>query len=186
MSIKRSVSKAATLAFVQALIAGAKLHLPNGSFTLGGSAFTTASLVQLLTDLANAMTATIAEQAKAKDVLGAERAIQVKAAPVIRDFRRLVLATFPGALQTLKDFGLAPPKARTPLTSEKSTAAKAKAKATRQARGTVGSRKRLAIKGNVTGVVVTPVTAPEAAQPAQPAPNASPTPPPSPGGSATK
>jgi hypothetical protein len=105
--------------------------------------------------------------------------------PVIRDFERLVLATFPGAVQMLADFGMAPHKVPAPRTVEQLAAAKAKAEATRKARGTVGRRKRLAIQGNVTGVLLTPVTAP-AASPAQPAPNASPTPPPSPGGSATK
>ena len=185
MPSQKSFTKATALARVLALVAGIKLHLPSGSFSLGGSTFTSAALVQLLTDLANAMTATNVEQARVKDVLGAERAMKAKVDPVIRDFERLVLATFPGAVQTLADFGMAPPKAPAPRTVEQLAAAKAKAESTRKARGTVGSRKRLAIQGNVTGVVVTPVTAP-AASPAQPAPNASPTPPPSPGGSATK
>jgi hypothetical protein len=169
----RTESKAAALARVQALIAGTKLHLPNGSFTLGGSALTTATLLPLLTGLVDAMTALSVEQARVKDVLAAERAMLAKVEPIIRDLRRLVLATFPGATQTLADFGLTPPKARTPLTVEKQAAAKAKAKATREARGTVGRVKRLAIRGNVTGVELTPVTSPAAAPPAQPAPNAS-------------
>jgi hypothetical protein len=61
----------------------------------------------------------------------------------------------------------------------------AKAAATREARGTTSKKQKLAVKGNVTGVTVTPVTAPSAApspsaQPASPAPAAAPT------GTATK
>jgi hypothetical protein len=184
----RSRSKAAALAFVQALIAGTKLHLPNGQFTLGGTAFTSTTLLQFLQGLVDALSAAIAEQARATDVLAASRAMEAKVAPVIRDFRRLVLATFPGATQTLADFGLTPPKAPTPRTTETNAAAKAKAKATREARGTVGSRKRLAVKGNVTGVLVTSVTAPEPAPPAPTVTTAPAATPPAPagGGSATK
>jgi hypothetical protein len=75
----------------------------------------------------------------------------------------------------LADLGLKPPKARAPLTAEQKAAAKAKAKATRIARGTTGPKAKKAIKGNVTGVQITPVTASAtASEPAtQPAANAS-------------
>ena len=59
---------------------------------------------------------------------------------------------------------------------EDQAAAKAKAKATRIARGTRGPKAKKVVKGNVTGVEITPVTAPAAApEPAtaQPAANAS-------------
>jgi len=46
------------------------------------------------------------------------------------------------------------------MTVEKRAAAAAKREATRQARGIIGKRKRAGVKGDVTGVVVTPVKAP--------------------------
>jgi len=46
------------------------------------------------------------------------------------------------------------------------TAASRRAESARRA-GHRGSRKRAAVKGDVTGVTITPVTAPEAEQPAQ-------------------
>ena len=50
-------------------------------------------------------------------------------------------------------------------------AAAAKRKATRAARGTTGPKKKLSVVGNVTGVQITPVTAPVAAASApQPSP----------------
>jgi hypothetical protein len=57
----------------------------------------------------------------------------------------------------LADFGFAPPKAATRTPEEKAAAA-AKAKATREARHTLGKSQKKTVKGNVTGIVVTPVT----------------------------
>jgi hypothetical protein len=161
-------SKAAALARVQALIAGTKKHFPNGSFTLGNATFTTASLVQLFESLNEATTAANAAEAGAKDAVAKLRAARANVNPVILDFKRLLLVTFGTATQTLVDFGLEPTKARSPRTSEQNAAAAAKRKATRKARGTASKKQKLAIKGDVTGVVVTPVT--KQAQPASPSP----------------
>jgi hypothetical protein len=75
--------------------------------------------------------------------------------------------------QSLADFGLQPPKARAPLTSEQKTAATVKAIATRKARGTTSKKQKLAISGHVIGVTVTPITEPAASPAAQPASTAS-------------
>jgi hypothetical protein len=102
--------------------------------------------------------------------LTAEQAAQAQIGPILRAYERLVLAAFASASQTLADFGLTPPTARTPLTAQQLAAQAAKAKATRIARGTTSRKKKLAIKGDVTGVVVTPIAAPTTASPpAQPA-----------------
>jgi hypothetical protein len=168
MSSNTIQTKAAALAFVQALIAGTLKHFPSGSFTLGNVTFTTASLVQLFQNLAASMTALNVAQTNAKDALAATQALQASVDPVIQAYKRFVLAAFSNATQTLSDFGVPPPKARTPLTSEQLAAKVAKAKATRAARGTTSKKQKLALKGNVTGVTVTPVTAPTAAPPAAP------------------
>jgi hypothetical protein len=81
-------------------------------------------------------------------------------------FVKIVRGSFGNQPDVLADFGLEPEKAATPLTVEQKVAAAAKRKATRAARGTTGSKAKLAITGNVTGVVVTPVTTATAAQPA--------------------
>ena len=158
-------TKAAALAHVQALIAGTTKHFPNGSFTIGGTVYTAASLIQVFQGLASAMTARNAAEAGAKDALAAEHAAQTQVGPILLAYKRLVHAAFANATQTLADFGLAPPKTRTPLTTEQRAARAAKAKATRTARGTTSKKQKLAVKGNVTGVTVTPVTAPTAATP---------------------
>src|SRR5215472_1325812 len=151
-------TKATTLAHVQALIAGTQKHFPNGQFTLGNVAYTTATLVQLLQGLADALTALSAEQASAKDMRSALKGIEAKVNPVIRDYKRFLLSAFDGATQTLEDFGMQASKARKPLTTEQRATAAAKNRATRTARGTTSKKQKLAVKGDVTGVVVTPVT----------------------------
>jgi hypothetical protein len=165
--------KAAALARVQALIAGTQKHFPNGSFTIGNRSFTTSSLVQLFQSLADAISSANAAEASARDAVAKLREARANVAPVILEFTRLLRVTFGTATQSLADFGLAPAKARQPLTSEANAAAAAKRAATRTARGTTSKKQKLAVKGNVTGVVVTPVTSqPAAPPPAQPAPTA--------------
>ncbi len=153
------------MARVQALIAGTLKHLPNGSFTIGSTTYTAASLVQVLQNLVNAMLSRNAAETGAKDALVAEAAAQAQIGPIAKAYERLVIAAFANATQTLSDFGLTPPKARAPLTAEQLAARGAKAKATRLARGTTSKKQKLAVKGNVTGVTVTPITAPTAAAP---------------------
>jgi hypothetical protein len=165
MSRTTSNTKAAALAHVQAIIAGTTKHLPSGSFTIGNTTYTSASLVQIFQGLVSAMQARNVAVTGAKDALTAEQAAQSQVDPILRAYERLVLVTFAGASQTLADFGLAPPKARTPLTAQQLTAQAAKAKATRIARGTTSKKQKLAIKGDVTGVVVTPVTSSTKATP---------------------
>ncbi len=163
-------NKATTLARVQALIAGTQKHFPSGSFTLGNATYTTASLVQVLQSLVDAFARVDAAHASAKDLVAEQRSAVQKAAPLMRDYTKYVRAMFGTGAVQLADFGLLPPKARTPPSAEKRAAAKAKLEATRKARGTTSKKQKLAVKGDVTGVVVTPVThpAPAAAPPTAP------------------
>jgi hypothetical protein len=182
-----SRSKAAALARVQALIAGTQKRFPNGSFTIGKTVYTTESLVQLFESLSAAITALNTAQASAKDAGVALAALEATASPVIRAFRDFVTVTFGTAAEELSDFGMAPPKARTPLTAEQRAAVVAKLRATRKARGTASKKSKLAISGGVTGVVVTPVTTPEASpSPRPPVSPASSAPSPAPQASAPK
>ena len=173
-SLKLTKTKAQTLALLQALIAGTQKHFPSGSFMLGNTSYTAASLVPVLQGLSNAITAVNAAQANAKDAVATMHGTEVAVGPILQAYKRFVQVTFASATQTLADFGLTPPKARTPLTVEQKVVAAAKNKATRAARGTASKKQKLAVKGNVTGVTVTPTTAPTAAPPVTPAAPASP------------
>jgi uncharacterized phage infection (PIP) family protein YhgE len=164
-TITSSKSKATALANVQALIAGTQKHFPNGQFTLGNTAYTTATLVQTLQSLADAITALDAAHSTVKDGVAALRATETKVDPAIRAYTTFLRATFSTATAQLGDFGLQAPKARQPLPTEKRAAATAKLRATRTARGTTSKKQKLAVKGDVTGVTVTPITTPAPASP---------------------
>jgi hypothetical protein len=179
MSTSLKPTKAAALAQVLALIAGTTKHFPTGSFTIGNTTYPSASLVQVLQGLANKLSARDGAEAGAKDARLAAETAEKQVGPIVTAYKRIVVAAFASATQTLADFGLTPPKARTPLTTEQKAARAAKAKATRLARGTTSKKQKLTVKGNVTGITVTPVTAPTAAPTTTVAP-ASPVTPPSP------
>jgi hypothetical protein len=136
-----------------------------GSSRSGTPRYTTASLVQTLRSLADALAALDVAHASVKDGVVALRATETKVAPVIRDYTTFLRATFSNATAQLGDFGVQAHKARQPLVTEKRVVATAKLKATRKARGTTSKKQKLAVKGDVTGVVMTPVTHPAPASP---------------------
>ncbi len=164
----KSKSKAATLARLQALVTGLQKELPNGSFTLMSTVFTTATLLPILQGLIAALTALNAAQSAAKAALVDLAAEDAKASPIIRALERTLTTMYTNSPDTLALFELAPPKARAPLSAAQRAAAVAKAKATREARGTKGAKQKALVTGNVTGVTITPITAPVPAPPAAP------------------
>jgi hypothetical protein len=167
-------NKATALAQVQALIAGTQKHFPTATFTLGNTAYTTAALIQAFQTLENAIVTLNAAHTSVKDAGLSLQGIEANLGPLMRDYRRYVLSVFSTAPQELADFGLQPPKVRKPLASDKRAAATAKMRATRAARGTTSKKKKLAVKGDVTGVDITPITStPAASHIAPPASNAS-------------
>jgi hypothetical protein len=171
MSSTKSTSKATVLAQLQMLVSGLQKQFPNGNFTLGNTAYTTVTLVAALMSLINAINAVTAAQASAKVAVAALRATSAQVGPIVLALKRNLLATFGNAADILALFGLEPRKAPAPRTVEEKAASKAKADATRKARGTTSKKQKLAVTGNVTGVNVIPITAPVTApQNAEPTP----------------
>ena len=170
----KATSKAATLAQLQALVAGLQKQLPNGSFTLVSTVYTTAALVTALQGLIAALTGVDTAQAGAKAALVIWEAEDAKLGQIILALKRTLLSMYANAPDTLAVFGLKPRKAPGPRTAAQRAVTAAKAAATRAARGTTGSKKKLAVTGNVTGVTITPTTepgpVPTATAPAAPAP----------------
>ena len=158
-------SNATVLTQMQAIIAGIEKHFPNGTFTLGNTAYTTATLTQALQGLANALSDLSAAHAHVKQAGLTLTEMQTKVGPLVRNCKSFILAAFGTSPLTLADFGMLPTKARTPLTTEQKAGAVAKSRATRKARGTMGPKKRLTVKGDVTSVTITPVTSPAATSP---------------------
>ena len=164
-----SKSKASTLAKLQALNTGLQKQFPNGQFTLGNTAFTTATLVQTLQSLIDAINAVNTAQANAKVAVTALGVTVAKVGPVVLALKNNLLSMFGNATNILALFGLEPRKAPAPRKGTEIAAAAAKAEATRKARGTTSKKQKLAVTGNVTGVQVIPITAPTEAAPSQPA-----------------
>jgi hypothetical protein len=148
------------------LAAGAQKNIAAGtSLTVGGTLLTLVQIVAKLNGFAALRSDVDAARAALQAKLAVETAQAVAMNAFISAFVKIVRGMFGSQPDVLADFGLQAPKAKTPLTVEQKAAAAAKRKATRAARGTTGSKQKQSIKGNVTGVTVTPVTAPPAAPP---------------------
>src|SRR5579883_606986 len=75
------------------------------------------------------------------------RSNEAAAKQAIEDFKNACLNTFGESSSEYRSFGFEPRKKPAPLTAEKHTLKVARNAATRSARGTKGSRQKLAIKG---------------------------------------
>ncbi len=174
MATNQATGKAVVVARAQALIAGANKHLSNVTqVTLAGQSLTPAQVIEKLQSLVTLRTAVDTAKASAKAKVAAE----TTDAPALRTFMgafaTYVKAAYLNSPDVLADFGLQT-KARTPQTVASKTVAAAKRAATRAARHTMGSKQRLEITGDVTGVTVTPTVAspPKVIAPSSPSPPA--------------
>jgi hypothetical protein len=164
-------SKTSTASTAESLSEGTTKHFPTASQTLtvGGITYTVTQVTTNLGQIATIRNATVAAQMSAKAKVAAEKAQLPPLLVFMAAFIAFVKATFGQSPDVLADFGLVPTKARKPLTAEQLAAAKAKRKATREARGTMGSVQKEEITGNVVGVTVTPITAAPVSPSPQPA-----------------
>ena len=160
----------------QQVLAGIKADLQTmPSLFLGGSTYTPttlAALIQSRIDEANAVaTAKATWQSAAKTY----KALDAHVTTVVHDLKQLVIGAFGSTSPKLVDFGFAARKHAVRTPAEKLASA-ARAKATRKARGTVGPKAKLAIKGAVeptppaTAAPARATAAPVTPQPAAVAP----------------
>ena len=167
MGTKNKTTKSTQAALAAQLAVGAQKHFTAGSsLTVGGILLTLAQIESQLTGFASLRNDVDVARAALQAKLAVETAQTAAMNAFISALVRIVRGMFGNQPDVLADFGLQPTKAPTPLTVEQKVAAAAKRAATRAARGTTGSKKKLSITGNVTGVVVTPVTAATPSQPA--------------------
>jgi hypothetical protein len=164
----RARGKASLVTRAQQLSAGVSKHL--GSMTqvvFTGGPYTSAQITSKLQSIVTLRADVDAAKATTKAKVAAERADAPSLGIFVDALVSYVKVTFGGQPDVLADFGINL-KARTPLTVEQKAAAAAKRAATRAARKTMGTQQRKAVKGAVTGVVVTPIVA---SQPVTQAPN---------------
>jgi hypothetical protein len=154
----RNTNRTTALAALDALIRGLQKQFPGASFTLESHSFTTSELELLIQGVIDALNAVPAAEVASRAAVANVRDRVAKARPILGALKRNLLSMFGNAPQTLALFGLKPLKAKAPRTSEQKALAAARARATRAARGTASKKKKAAIKGNVTGVAITPIT----------------------------
>jgi hypothetical protein len=152
--------------------------------------FTCAQLVAIFQAYVNAAQATKARYQEWRGEVQAEHAAAHTMVPHRSAVKTVLEGRFGKTSTKLMTYGFEP--AKTPVrTTASKTVAVAKAEATREARGTKGKKQKKSIKGNVTGVIITPVTsgapapvtAPEASS--APANGSAPAAPASPAGTGT-
>ncbi len=156
----RNATKNGLVSRAQQLSAGVAKRLTNQpQVTFTGGPFTPAQITSKLQSIVTLRSDVVSAQT----VLHAKVATERASAPALRAFVDAFVAylrsTFGDQPEVLGDFGLTPRKAAAPRPVEQKAAAAAKRAATRKARGTVGPKAKKAVKGNVVGIAVTPVTA---------------------------
>ena len=168
--VTKKQGKGTVVALAEKLIAGTSKHLANlPQIKLAGGSFTPSQIIAQLQTLGTLRSDVDAAKASTKAKLAVEKT-DMPALRIFMDaFVAFVKAAFGNAPDVLADFGVHP-TTRAPLTVEAKTAAVAKRKATRAARHTTGPKKKMSVKGDVTGIVVTPITVgqPVAAVPSGP------------------
>jgi hypothetical protein len=155
----KNTGKGQVVALAKQLIAGTAKRLAKGTqVSLVGSSFTPDQVTTELQSIVNLRTDVDAAKATAKAKIAAETAQMPALRTFMSAYVSFVKAAYGTSPDALADFGINP-KPRAQLTAEAKTAAAAKRKATRAARHTMGSKQKLGVKGDVTGITVTPITA---------------------------
>jgi hypothetical protein len=156
------------------------------SLVIASAAVTTKDIVATLQSRIDSRKTVESARAAWQSAVQADRDLTDKTKPFVAAVRASLLASFAGNIDALTKFGLTP-RQKPVTTPEVKVAAAAKAKATRDARHTMGPKQKARVKGTVTPTapatfastapapsptqpVVTPVApVPSTAQPAPPA-----------------
>ena len=147
----------------QKLIDGLTKHQQTiASLVIGGTSYKAADIIAVLQTRLGAAKAAVSSRATWQADVKSDHDERAKTKTFVSGLRQSLQVAFAGSIDTLADFGLKPRKARAPRTPEQKAAATAKARATRAARHTMGSKQKAKVKG--------------AAQQATPAPTPSPSP----------
>jgi len=177
-----SISKSDEVVHVTKMIAGTTKRFPTGSQVLsfGGGTHTVDEVTSDMQSFVNNRTAVETARAATQVALDADGVAAPSLLALIGEYTKFVRSTFGTSADALADFDLAPPKARAPRTAAEKAVSAAKAKATRQARGTTSAKQKKGVKGNVTATLVVtpgpsapapaPVTEVAPTAPASPAP----------------
>jgi hypothetical protein len=131
------------------VVGGIQKNLQNvSSLPIGGTTFTMVAIEALVQSRIDAASAIDVARARWLDATAKYQTVNAQVTPVVRGLRRYVLDAFGENSPVLADFGFTPPR-KAVLTPEQNVAKAKKAAATRKARGTMGKKEKLKIKGTV-------------------------------------
>ena len=138
----------------QKLIDGVIKHAATiPSLVVASTTLTTGDIVALLRSRIDRSRAVDLAHASWLTAVKAERDGQAQTRDVASGLRQAIAVAFAGRADALADFGLAPRKPRV-ISPETQLVAAAKARATRQARHTMGRRQKEKIKGEAPPVIL--------------------------------
>jgi hypothetical protein len=155
----------------QALIDGFTKHAATipSSLLIGGVQIPTTTILSTLQARIAARAATVPAKANYQALVQADQAERASTKALVSGARQAILLMFAGQIATLADFALKPRKVPAPLTPAQQAAKVAKAKATREARHTMGPVAKAKITGATPQGDATPVTPPAPAPAVAPA-----------------
>ena len=165
------LNKTTALALNKKIAEGVDKHFSKvKSLTVGGTTYTPKDLLAVLNAENDASSAVDSTRTQLVDQVATHRTAKVKAAAVRSALKVYILGTYgKKAVQMLGDFGMSAPKATGKRTVETKVQAVAQAKATREARHTMGKKQKASIKGTVptAATAQTPSSNAPAATPVQ-------------------
>ncbi len=171
MSNSNVPNKTTALALNQKISEGVDKYFSKvKSLTVGGDTYTAKSLMAVLNAENDAASAVDSTRAQLENEVATHRTAKAQAAALRSALKVYILGNYgKKAVQMLGDFGMSAPKATGKRTVEAKAKAVAQNLATREARHTMGKKKKLAIKGTVptATVAATPSSNAPAATPVQ-------------------
>jgi len=135
-------------------------HFPNTPFIEESKTYSGPEVIAQVQAILGSAQAVSNARGTLADAIRDDRVMQANNAQFLRHLRSMLRGAYSGNSSTLAEFGLEPVKTRPPPTNDELLLRVAKSLATRKKRRTMGKRQKAAIKGNVTGVVITPVEGP--------------------------
>ena len=128
------------------------------NLTVGGTLYTPAQLKAAFQAQTTALQASEASRKRWESDVVAAKAVSKTVNALYASLQSCLVGQYgKTAVSALADFGMNAPKVRAPTVATKAAAA-VKRTATRKARHTMGTVQKKAVKGDVTAVVITPVT----------------------------
>jgi hypothetical protein len=174
-------SKVNKVAAALQMIDGIEKHLTGTSLVLSGKTYTSVELVAVLQARVDAAKVTQVTRAAWQNAVVSERAKALETKTIVSDLEQALRTMFGQAIDTLADFGIAPRKRAVTDPATKVEAA-TRAKATRAARHTMGSKQKQDVKGTVVSIVSDASAPAKAPAPSAPTPNGNSVPAPVPNG----